>query len=102
MSVAPSLLDSLPEPTKFYRWLVLMSVSLVMFGNYYFYDALEPLAKLLQVQLHFTDQNIGLLNSFYSIAPIATVLIGGILIDRIGTRKALLISLFLLVFKLRF
>ena len=68
-----------------------MMVSLVMFGNYYFYDALEPLAKLLQEQLHFTDQNIGLLNSFYSIAPIATVLIGGILIDRIGTRKALLI-----------
>jgi MFS family permease len=91
MSVAPSLLDSRPEPTKFYRWLVLMFVSLAMFGNYYFYDALEPLAKLLQQQLHFTDQNIGLLNSFYSIAPIATVLIGGILIDRIGTRKALLI-----------
>ncbi len=74
-----------------YRWLVLIFVSLAMFGNYYFYDALEPLAKLLQEQLHFTDQNIGLLNSFYSIAPIATVLIGGILIDRIGTRKGMLI-----------
>ena len=37
-----------------------------------------------------TDQNIGLLNSFYSIAPIATVLIGGILIDRLGVRRALL------------
>jgi MFS family permease len=85
------MLDIRPEPTKFYRWLVLMFVSLAMFGNYYFYDALEPLAKLLQDQLHFTDQNIGLLNSFYSIAPIATVLIGGILIDRIGTRKAMLI-----------
>ena len=91
MSAAQPMPDSRPEPTKFYRWLVLMMVSLVMFGNYYFYDALEPLAKLLQEQLHFTDQNIGLLNSFYSIAPIATVLIGGILIDRIGTRKALLI-----------
>ncbi|HUI83046.1 MAG TPA: MFS transporter [Candidatus Binatia bacterium] len=70
---------------------MLIVVSLPMFGSYYFYDALEPLAKLLQQQLHFSDQNIGLLNSFYSIAPIATVLIGGILIDRIGTRKALLI-----------
>ena len=29
-----------------------------MFGNYYFYDALEPLADVLQKQLHFTDQNI--------------------------------------------
>lgn len=80
-----------PEPTRAYRWIVLIFVSLAMFGNYYFYDALEPLAKLLQGQLHFTDQNIGLLNSFYSIAPIATVLIGGILIDRIGTRRGMLI-----------
>ena len=91
MSVAQPLVDSRPEPTKSYRWLVLIVVSLPMFGSYYFYDALEPLAKLLQEQLHFTNQNIGLLNSFYSIAPIATVLIGGILIDRIGTRKALLL-----------
>ena len=79
------------EPSRLYRWVVLIFVSLAMFGNYYFYDALEPLAKLLQGQLHFTDQNIGLLNSFYSIAPIATVLIGGILIDRIGTRRGMLL-----------
>ena len=91
MSVAETLADTRPQPGKAYRWLVLIVVSLPMFGSYYFYDALEPLAKLLQQQLHFSDQNIGLLNSFYSIAPIATVLIGGILIDRIGTRKALLI-----------
>jgi MFS family permease len=74
-----------------YRWIVLFWLSITMFGNYYFYDALEPLADLLQSQLHFTDQNIGLLNSFYSIAPIATVLIGGIIIDRLGTRRALLL-----------
>jgi len=91
MSQAQPMADFRPEPSKMYRWLVLIVVSLPMFGSYYFYDALEPLAKLLQQQLHFSDQNIGLLNSFYSIAPIATVLIGGILIDRIGTRKALLI-----------
>ncbi len=91
MSQAQPIADMRPEPSKMYRWIVLIFVSLAMFGNYYFYDALEPLAKLLQEQLHFTDQNIGLLNSFYSIAPIATVLIGGILIDRIGTRKGMLL-----------
>ncbi len=87
------MLQQLPaaEPSKLYRWLVLLWLSITMFGNYYFYDALEPLADVLQKQLHFTDQNIGLLNSFYSIAPIATVLIGGILIDRLGVRRALLI-----------
>jgi MFS family permease len=79
------------EPSRLYRWIVLIVVSLAMLGNYYFYDALSPLADVLQRQLHFTDANIGLLNSFYSIAPIATVLIGGIIIDRIGTRKAMLL-----------
>jgi MFS family permease len=71
--------------------MVLMVVSLAMFGNYYFYDALSPLADVLQRQLHFSDENIGLLNSFYSIAPILTVLIGGFILDKIGVRKALLL-----------
>ena len=91
MSVAPTVAETRPEPTKFYRWLVLIFLSLAMFGNYYFYDALEPLAKLLQDQLHFSAQNIGLLQAAYSFPNIFTVVLGGILIDRIGTRKALLI-----------
>ena len=91
MSVAQTARESRPEPTKFYRWLVLMFLSLAMFGNYYFYDALEPLAKLLQDQLHFSAQNIGMLQAAYSFPNIFTVVLGGILIDRIGTRKALLI-----------
>ncbi len=80
-----------PLPGKLYRWIVLVFVSLAMFGNYYFYDALSPLADVLQHQLGYSDSNIGRLNAFYSIAPIATVLIGGIIIDRIGTRKATLL-----------
>jgi MFS family permease len=91
MSVVQSALESRPEPTKFYRWLVLIFLSLAMFGNYYCYDALEPLAKLLQDQLHFSAQNIGMLQAAYSFPNIFTVVLGGILIDRIGTRRALLI-----------
>jgi len=34
----------LPEPSPLYRWLVLIFVSLAMFGSYYVYDALSPLA----------------------------------------------------------
>ncbi|HEU5450985.1 MAG TPA: MFS transporter [Terriglobales bacterium] len=90
-SDAARALSSPPKPSKVYRWIVLAFVSLAMFGNYYFYDALSPLADMLQKQLGFSDQNIGLLNSFYSIAPIATVLIGGMIIDRIGTRKSTLL-----------
>jgi len=79
------------QPSRLYRWIVLAFVSLAMFGNYYFYDVLSPLADVLKRQLDFSDSNIGLLNSFYSIAPIATVLIGGFIIDRVGARKALLL-----------
>src|SRR6201997_252189 len=91
MSTAEVLVDTRPAPGKMYRWLVLIFVSLAMFGNYYFYDALSPLADLLSKQLGFTDANIGLVQGIYSFPNIFTVVIGGILIDRIGVRKATLI-----------
>lgn len=77
-----------PQPSKFYRWNVLIWVSLAMFGNYYVYDALSPVADLLAKQLHFTDSNIGLLQGIYSIPNIFTVVIGGMIIDRIGVKKS--------------
>jgi len=40
----------------------------------------------LAKQLHFTDSDIGLLVGIYSVPNIFMVLIGGIIIDRIGTR----------------
>jgi MFS family permease len=80
-----------PQPSKFYRWAVLVLVSLAMFGNYYFYDALSPVADLLTKQLGFTDSNIGLLQGIYSIPNIFTVVIGGLIIDRIGVKRATMI-----------
>lgn len=80
-----------PEPSSFYRWLVLFFVSLAMFGNYYVYDCIAPIADLLTRQLGFSDSNIGLLQAIYSIPNVVMVLIGGYIVDRIGTRKALLI-----------
>ena len=63
MSVMETALADRPQPSKMYRWLVLIFVSLAMFGNYYVYDALSPVADLLVKQLHFTDANIGLLQA---------------------------------------
>jgi MFS family permease len=80
-----------PEPTRLYRWLVLVFVSLAMFGSYYAYDALSPLADVLKVQLGFSDENIGFLQAIYSFPNIFTVVIGGFIIDRLGLRKALMI-----------
>jgi MFS family permease len=80
-----------PAPPRAYRWLVLVFISLAMFGNYYVYDCISPMADVLKARLGFTDANIGLLQAIYSIPNIIMVLIGGFIIDRIGTRKATLI-----------
>jgi hypothetical protein len=39
------------EPSRLYRWMVLTFVSLAMFGNYYAFDALNPVGPLLESQL---------------------------------------------------
>ena len=80
-----------PEPSAFLRWMALLLVSLGMFGNYYIYDSISPLADLLKTQLRFSDSNIGLLNAIYSFPNIIMVLIGGLIIDRIGTRTSVII-----------
>ncbi|MGO8986817.1 MAG: MFS transporter [Terriglobales bacterium] len=80
-----------PEPSRTYRWMVLIVISLAMFGNYYVYDCIAPIADLLSKQLGFSDSNIGLLQAIYSIPNVIMVLIGGYIVDRIGTRKAIFI-----------
>ena len=79
------------EPEKYYRWLVLAFISLAMFGNYYIYDSIAPIADILKSQLGFTDENIGQMYSVYSIAAIVVLLIGGIIIDKYGTKISILI-----------
>jgi MFS family permease len=87
--------ESAPElrsqPPRALRWIVLVFISMAMFGNYYVYDCIGPLADVLKTQLGFSDSNIGLLNAIYSFPNIIMVLIGGFIIDRIGTRKSTLL-----------
>jgi len=78
-------------PPAAWRWAVLVFISLAMFGNYYTYDSIAPVADLLQKHLGFSDTQIGLLNTFYGVMPILVVLVGGIIIDRFGTRLSTLV-----------
>lgn len=87
----PSHAGPRTEPPRWYRWLVLFLISLPMLGNYYIYDAINPLADIFVQQLGFTDENIGWLNSSYSVAAVLTLLLGGIIIDRIGAKKSILV-----------
>ncbi len=77
-----------PEPSPMYRWVVLIVISLAMFANYYVYDSIAPIADILKSDLGFSDANIGSLYSFYSIAAVIVLLIGGVIIDRFGTVKS--------------
>lgn len=75
-------------PSPAFRWLVLIVISLGMFGNYYVYDSIAPIADMLKSSLAFSDEDIGGLYTAYSIAAVIVLLIGGILIDRYGTVKS--------------
>ena len=81
---------SRPAPPALMRWSILILISLALFGNYYAYDAVGPLADSLQRLLHYSDTQIGTLNAIYSFPNIVMVLVGGIIVDRIGTRLATL------------
>ncbi len=79
-----------PEPSRTYRWMVLAFVSLGMFGNYYVFDAMNPVGPLLESQIGFTQAQIGLLDTAYNIAALLILLAGGIIIDRAGTKRAMI------------
>jgi MFS family permease len=76
------------QPSSVYRWLVLIVISLAMFGNYYIYDSIAPIADILKSDLGFTDENIGSLYSVYSIAAVLILLFGGMIVDKWGTVKS--------------
>lgn len=80
-----------PEPSRLYRWVVLIFISVAQGGNYYIYDSINPLERIFIEHLGFSGTRFGWLNSSYSVAAVLTLLIGGIIIDRIGTKKSLFI-----------
>lgn len=72
------------------RWWILVCVSVLMFGNYYVYDSIGPLAEQLQREIGFSDTQIGSLNAIYSLPNIFLVLVGGLIVDRFGAPRVTL------------
>jgi MFS family permease len=70
---------------------MLVFVSFAMFGNYYVYDSIAPLADMLQTQHGFTATQVGSLNAIYHFPNIIMVFIGGVIVDRVGARIATLV-----------
>jgi MFS family permease len=76
--------------TSSYGWWILGLTSLLMFGNYYVYDSIGPVAAQLESDLGFSDSQIGSLNAIYSLPNIFLVLVGGLVIDRFGASRVAL------------
>lgn len=81
---ATATAETRPLPPPAYRWIVLLSCSLAMFGCYYVFDALYPVTPLLEKAFGFTGEQVGLLDTSYNVAALLTLIAGGVLIDRIG------------------
>jgi len=82
--------DRRPAPPDWYRWAVLLFVSLAMFGNYYVFDAMNPVGPLLESDLGFSQAQIGLLDTAYNVAALLVLVAGGVIIDRAGTRRSMI------------
>jgi MFS family permease len=89
MTMNPALTVKNPPPAV-WRWSVLVAISVAMFGNYYVYDSIAPVADSLQKLLGYSDTQIGTLNAIYSLPNVIVVLIGGVIVDRVGTRLSTL------------
>ncbi len=69
------------------KWWLLAFASFAIFGNYFVYDIVAPLADQLSSELGFSDTQIGSLNAIYSLPNIFLVLIGGLLVDKFGAGR---------------
>lgn len=73
-----------PVITDRMGWTAMALTALAMYGNFYVYDSIAPVAEMLSSELGFTDTQIGTLNAIYSIPNVVLVLIGGMMVDRFG------------------
>jgi MFS family permease len=74
-----------------FRFINLLFISSLSFGSYFAYDIIGAIAPSLIAELKAGRATVGTMNTMYSFAAILVVLFGGMLIDRLGTRKASLI-----------
>ena len=81
--------ESAKQNKHWWRWLILLVVSLVMFGSYYIYDSLSPINEFIQQDMGIDNAKFGMLfSSYYIVNLLFVLLIAGFILDRFGIRKA--------------
>ncbi len=79
------------------RWVILLLASVMSLGNYYCIDLPQSLQTvLIQGRMGLSYKEYNLLFTIYSLPNVLMSILGGILIDRIGTRLVLLFFISLL------
>ena len=74
--------------SAFLRWFVLVLLSGLTFGTYWFQDCLGPLKGLFESELGFTSSQFGLIISSTTWANLALmIIVGGMALDRWGIRR---------------
>ncbi len=73
-------------------WVVFGLLAIVMYGNFYDYDSIGPVADLLQRQRGFNGAQIGMLNAIYNLPNVVFILVGGVLVDRYGAARVTLFT----------
>jgi MFS family permease len=71
-------------------WAMFSLLAIVMYGNFYVYDSIGPIADLLQRQRGFNSTQIGMLNAIYNLPNVVLILVGGVLVDRYGAARVTL------------
>jgi MFS family permease len=71
-------------------WVVFAFLAIIMYGNFYVYDSIGPIADLLQRQRGLTSTQIGMLNAIYNLPNVVLILVGGVFVDRYGAARVTL------------
>ncbi len=80
------------HPTRpLYRYVNLLFISSLTFGSYFAYDIIGAIAPSLIEGLNASRATVGAFNTMYSVAAIVVLLFAGLMIDRLGTRRASII-----------
>ncbi len=74
-----------------FGYLALFMISLAAMASYFAYDCIGPLTPLLKAELNFSLTQVYWLYSIYSIPVILFVVLGGVLADKLGVRKAAIV-----------
>lgn len=80
------------HPSKpLFRFSILIFAASLSFGSYFAYDIVGAIAPTLVEELGAGRGTVGTFYTMYSVAAVLALLLGGVLIDKLGTRKASLL-----------